>query len=80
MEATPAQREEKRGENSLEAMPAQIPADLCIGTCGHLNEQLQKRILLPHLSLQELVQLKKGETVEPISAICYRGEEDISSI
>ena len=40
----------------------------------------RSRILLPHLSLQELVQLRKGETVEPISVICYRGEEDISSI
>jgi hypothetical protein len=44
VEVTPAQREEKRGENSLEAMPAQITKDLCIGTCGHLFEQLQKRI------------------------------------
>ena len=34
----------KERENTLEAMPAQIPMDLCIGTCGHLNEQLQKRI------------------------------------
>ena len=44
VEAMAAQREEKRGENSLEAMPAQIPTDLCIGTCGHLPEQLQKRM------------------------------------
>ena len=43
MEATPAQREEKRGENSLKAMPAQITTDLRIGTCGHLHEHLQKR-------------------------------------
>ena len=28
----------KERENTLEAMPAQIPTDLCIGTCGHLNE------------------------------------------
>ena len=31
VEAMTAQREEKKGENSLEATPAQITSDLCIG-------------------------------------------------
>ena len=26
----------------MEAMPAQIPTDLCIGTCRHLPEQLRE--------------------------------------